>query len=163
MTHNLFPFSHCNATSLGFTEYKYKQGIVELSQLNTTNIATNCNWATSYFQIWLCGKKKPSNFKSKKKYMTIKFVSNGKINAKGFKALLTGESFQIPNKKQKQNPIYFFSKSFPRNQSRERTVDKREHTSVVVIFQRSVLHRLKCTPQEVQVFLQFKIEIKMTK
>ena len=36
--HNLFPFSHCNATSLGFTEYKYKQGIVELSQLNTTEL-----------------------------------------------------------------------------------------------------------------------------
>ena len=159
--HNLFPFSHCNATSLGFTEYKYKQGIVELSQLNTTKIS--CNSATSYFQIWLCGKKKPSNFKSKKKYMTIKFVSNGKINAKGFKALLTGESFQIPNKKQKQYPISFFSKSVPRNQSRERTVDKREHTSVVVFLQRSVLHRLKCAAQEVQAFLQYKIEIKMTK
>ena len=96
--------------------------------------------------------------------MTIKFVSNGKINAKGFKALLTGESFQIPNKqKNRIQYMYFFSKSVPRNQSRERAVDKREHTSVVVFLQRSVLHRLKCAAQKVQAFLQFKIEIKMTK
>ena len=121
--HNLFPFSHCNATSLGFTEHKYKQGIVELSQLNLY-----CNSATSFFQIWLCGKKKPSNFKSKKKYMTIKFVSNGKINAKGFKALLTGESmshlkYQTKNKNSIQ---YLFSaKVF-----REIKAEKEQWTSV---------------------------------
>ena len=59
--------------------------------------------------------------------------------------------------------MYFFSKSVPRNQSRERAVDKREHTSVVVFLQRSVLHRLECAAQKVQAFLQYKIEIKMTK
>jgi len=47
-----------------------------------------------YNKIWLCGKNKPNNFKSKKKYMTIKFFSNGKINAKGFKALLTAKVFR---------------------------------------------------------------------
>jgi len=47
-----------------------------------------------YNKIWLCGKNKPNNFKSKKKYMTIKFVSNGKVNAKGFKALLTAKVFR---------------------------------------------------------------------
>jgi len=47
-----------------------------------------------FSQIWLCGKNKPNNFKSKKKYMTIKFFSNGKINAKGFKALLTAKVFR---------------------------------------------------------------------
>merc|ERR1712013_581805 len=38
-----------------------------------------------YNKIWLCAKKK---------YMTIKFFSNGKINAKGFKALLTAKVFR---------------------------------------------------------------------
>jgi len=47
-----------------------------------------------YNKIWLCGKSMPNNYKSKKKYMTIKFVSNGKVNAKGFKALLTAKVFR---------------------------------------------------------------------
>jgi len=47
-----------------------------------------------YNKIWLCGKNKPNSFKSKKKFMTIKFVSNGKVNAKGFKALLTAKVFR---------------------------------------------------------------------
>ena len=114
-----------------------------------------------FSQIWLCGKNKPNNFKSKKKYMTIKFFSNGKINAKGFKALLTGElfidnSFKIP----------FFSKSFPKNQSSKdrRNLDKHsKHVSNNVCVQCWVYERLKCSAEKVQVFLQYKMKIQTAK
>ena len=113
------------------------------------------------FQIWLCGKNKPNNFKSKKKYMTIKFFSNGKINAKGFKALLTGELFMDNSFK-----IPFFSESFPKNQSSKdrRNLDKQsKHISNNVCVQRWVYQRLKCSAEKVQVFLQYKMKIQNAK
>ena len=106
--HILFP--HCNATSLGFTEYKYKQGIVELSQLNTTKLILHLSnilfpdlalWQEKAKQLQIQEKVHDHQicFKRENQRQRLQGPSNGWV---------------ISNTKQtkKQNPIYFFQQKY---------------------------------------------------